>query len=78
MRNVEHILKNWKHESKHKQIIQYKYDRAEKLLILYASRPGVLIGQYGRLVEKYTKLLNDLVYPDIRKVAFIEVEHRWI
>ena len=78
MRNVEHILKNWKHESKHGGVIQYKYSYGEKKLTLFASRPGVLIGAHGRLVEKYKKILGELIWPQIRKVDLVETEPRWV
>jgi len=78
MRDIEYILKNWKHESKHGGIIQYKYSYSNKSLTLFASRPGLLIGLHGRLIEKYTRLLRELTWPDILKVDIVETESRWV
>ena len=77
MYEVQYIIKNWKHEAKARRVIQYKYIRNENKLILYTSEPGILIGAHGRLIEKYTKLLQEVVYPNIRKVDLVEVESHW-
>lgn len=65
------ILKEWKNEAGVKYPTLFKYDRTEKELIIYTSRPGLYIGVHGNLVDKYTKILQKEC-PELKMVKFVE------
>ena len=74
------IMQKWKAEAGIKGPILYKtiplkggeYDERE--LIITSTRVGLLIGYHGKLVEKYKKIMMQLV-PYIKKVSFEEAAY---
>lgn len=71
------ILQQWKEEAKlpHNIIIQYRY--RNRILSIYTSHPGLLIGRQGILVDKYTEIFKEHIY-DFNELEFIEVSEYWI
>lgn len=65
------ILKEWKNEACVKYPTLFKYNRTDNELIIYTSRPGLYIGVHGKLVDKYTKILQK-EYPELKAVKFVE------
>lgn len=53
------IFAAWKKEAGVTTPVLYKFDRKKKKIIIYSTRPGLLIGYHGRLYDKYLKLLQE-------------------
>lgn len=53
------ILKQWQKEAHAETPLLIKYDYKRKKMIIYTTRPGLLIGFHGSIIDKYSKLLNE-------------------
>lgn len=56
---AERVMKKWLKEAKLKEDIYYNIDYNERIITIYTTRPGWLIGKQGYLVEKYTSIMQD-------------------
>lgn len=56
---VEKVIKKWLKEAKLKEDIHYNIDYDEKIITIYTTRPGWLIGAKGCLVEKYSLIMQE-------------------
>ena len=56
---VEKVMKKWLKEAKLKEDIHYNIDYDEKIITIYTTRPGWLIGAKGYLVEKYSLIMQE-------------------
>ena len=70
---LKEIMENWK-----KEIEFYKYERETiavhscgDVLFVITKRPGLFIGKYGTLVDKYRNILRENGYPD--QVIFVDL-----
>lgn len=52
------IITTWKKEAGVTTPVLYKFDRKKKKIIIYSTRPGLMIGYHGQLVDKYKKLIQ--------------------
>ena len=41
-----------------KEPLLIRYDRERKKLVVYTTKPGYLIGDHGKLINKYSELLK--------------------
>ena len=55
---VEKVMEKWLKEAKLKEDIQYNIDYDEKIVTIYTTHPGYLIGMRGRLIEKYNSIMQ--------------------
>lgn len=77
MKSVRNLLQQWKKESGATRIIQYKYSSSTGTLYIYTSQPGILIGRYGNLVDKYKKIFKENIM-SFEKFEFIETDYFWV
>lgn len=68
------ILKKWKKESKYKGPIMFKIDRDRNTLVIFVSRPGILIGYHGEYSFKYIEKIKEKI-PRINDVELKEVSY---
>lgn len=73
MRNEEtSILKEWLNSINYTDPVGYYRDIRNKTMILYAAKPGFLIGKTGININKFAKMLSDK-YHGNWKVEVIEI-----
>ena len=53
------IVKQWKKEAHVEDPLLIKYDYNRKKMIIYTTRPGLLVGFHGNIIDKYSKPLNE-------------------
>lgn len=70
-KDVQHLLKAWKKESKNPHLCLYKMNDANTLVI-YTDRPGYLIGRAGELSKKYRELILKASFGTIKDISFVE------
>ena len=71
---IQKILKEWKHESGAKRVIQFKYRNG--ILSIYTSEPGYMIGKAGCLVDKYQRIIKKEM-SDFERVEITETDNYW-
>lgn len=71
------ILRQWRKEVfnnyKSKYIFAFSLNRGA--LSVYSDKPGILIGRYGKVINKYIGLIKNSD-PDILTVSLVEVESK--
>lgn len=68
----ETVLKKWLNEIGYTEPIGYYRNIGDKVMEIYTTRPGALIGKAGVNVEKFEKILSD-EFGGEWKVKFIEI-----
>ena len=68
----ETIIKKWLTDIKYTEPVGYYRNISEKVMEIYATRPGLLIGKAGVDVEKFRKMLN-VEFGGEWKVKFVEI-----
>lgn len=51
--DIERIIREWLNESKLQEDVMYDIDCDTRIITIYTTRPGWLIGVGGHLVNKY-------------------------
>ena len=79
--NIKNIMKEWKKEAKVKGHILYRlshgkneYDDSTMILTVCTNQPGVMIGKYGQLVDKYRNLINSQLTRDKVFIKIVETD----
>ncbi|MFR3656705.1 MAG: hypothetical protein ACLTWK_00285 [Eisenbergiella sp.] len=78
LREVSDIIHQWKEEAGLKQndiVMISAYPR--EIVNICTSKPGLMIGLKGKLVDKYKERLKRF-YPDLKYIEFIETDHWYI
>lgn len=70
---INDIIKQWKTEAKHTNIIQFKYSYFSGCLFICTYLPGYLIGEKGVLYQKYLEILKTEL-PELKKITFIDTD----
>ena len=52
------LLSQWATEAVVEEPLLIRYDRERKQLVVYTTKPGYLIGDHGKLINKYSELLK--------------------
>ena len=73
--NIKRILKDWKLEAS-EYTIDMLYDYVNGTVNIYTTKPGYLIGQGGRLIDKYKQELM-LSVDGLTDVLIFEVNSIW-
>lgn len=73
--NIKRVLRNWKLEASEHQI-DTLYDYINGVVVIYTTRPGQLVGQGGKLLEKYKQELM-MSCDNVVNVLLFEVENVW-
>lgn len=69
---AERVMEKWLKEAKLNEDIHYNIDYKEKTVTIYTTRPGVLIGRRGCLVEKYNLIMREM-WNSFAGFKFVEV-----
>ena len=56
--DIQEIIKQWEDEVGITDTVLYKYDYGRNKLVIYTTRPGILIGYNGATIKKYESLLR--------------------
>lgn len=79
-KTLEKVIQQWKDEAGVNEPIRFRYTFTfeDKVLItIYCSRPGLMIGYKGQLIDKYRQLIqSDFICHEI-EIRFEEVAMRW-
>lgn len=82
--DASYWLTDWCNEVKlDPKTVTFKIDHKENLVYVFTYQPGIMIGQYGRLIHKYeeelTKVLNKWHIDAKYRVKIVEVTRadRW-
>lgn len=67
-------MRNWKEEAKVTTPIMCRHSICGKEVIVCTSQPGWLIGKAGRLVNKYSEIISNILR-EPTTIKFVEVEH---
>ena len=74
MKNKEEtMLKQWLTSISYHEPVGYYRDTGNNTMILYATRPGLLIGKAGKHVAELEKRLNEEFF-GTWKVSFVEIK----
>jgi len=65
-------MRNWKEEAKVTTPIMYRHNICGKEVIVCTSQPGWLIGKAGRLVNKYSEIISNIL-GEPTAIKFVEV-----
>jgi ribosomal protein S3 len=65
-------MRNWKEEAKVTTPIMYRHSICGKEVIVCTSQPGWLIGKAGRLVNKYSEIISNILR-EPTAIKFVEV-----
>lgn len=77
-KDVSKIITQWKREAGVKGIILVgAYPEIRETIQICTSRPGLMIGKYGELYEKYKSRLKKIC-PQLKKIEFIETASWYI
>ncbi len=66
------VLERWCKEAGIKEPVGYARDYRKKTYVVYTHHPGILIGERGTLVKKYTEEIKKM-FTGIRSVVFVEI-----
>lgn len=65
---LEKVLRDWKHDSKLGHIRKISYRINGSTLLIYTSRPAMMLGKNSSLINKYTNKTTSLGVTNIRVV----------
>ena len=68
----ERVIKAWLEKIGFKEPVGYYRDALNKVMEIYTTRPGVLIGKQGKDVNEFKEMLSAEFYGEW-KVKFIEI-----
>ncbi|WP_394910558.1 hypothetical protein [uncultured Robinsoniella sp.] len=71
--SIKEVINEWCIEAGVVDPVGYHRNSSTKEWEIYTTRPGVLIGCAGVLVDKYRKILNEEFYCDYQ-IKFIEIK----
>jgi ribosomal protein S3 len=74
------VIKKWKNEAGVNEPIRFKYTFAlenKTLITIYCSRPGLMIGYKGQLIDKYRKFIQSNFICHELEIRFEEVDRLW-
>lgn len=70
-KSIEKILKQWKDECLIDDPILYTFSYHSGLLRIFTTRPGVMIGRAGIIVDKYKALMQNKII-GFKSIEFAE------
>lgn len=76
-KRIQIILKAWKEESGVTRVIQFRYNYSDRVLTIYTSQPGWLIGRGGDIYKKYNEILKQEIR-DFNRVDLVETDYYWV
>lgn len=75
-REISQIIKEWKDEAGVKGIILVgAYPNIGHIIKICTDKPGWMVGEGGRLINKYTEKLKEIC-PSLQNIEFVETD-RW-
>jgi len=74
------VIQQWKNEAGLNEPIRFRYTftlENKILIIIYCSRPGLMIGYKGQLIDKYRQLIQSNFICHEIEIRFEEVDRLW-
>ena len=79
-KEVSKVIKEWKDEAGltlNDIILISVFPTSRKVLKICTSKPGFMIGKYGKLYYKYTEKLKEIL-PNLDSIEFVETDYWYI
>lgn len=71
---IAKIITEWKTEAKVTAPVLWKFNYSTNELNISTTRPGLLIGLHGRLINKYKSKFDEELYGKIKNIEFTECD----